>query len=287
MDELDRSNTNEGALGDLAFQTEWIVEDRDFEPCETIDFRTGRCGETRRVIRYVPEGPHKGLFCFKGHHCKYGEKEWIAAYEFEPGGDFCGILPEELEPTEEELKQKRWHLGENFKERFRTKHTVCAHPMCKKPPLSGWQKCPPDEIFVWLQEHAADLHAKIVAELRAVQGLDFSKWTVALSTELRAEVIDRLNKSILNIDHGVPRKRGNQIWRGLSRPARLFFRENLVFHLCRKCNGNKSAKLLPRDQIIDMYVEYHYESLAAAKADVVRWRLLLEILDAAYKEEAA
>jgi hypothetical protein len=93
--------------------------------------------------------------------------------------------------------------------------------------------------------------------------------------------------SKLAIDHGVPRKVGDQIWLLLSARERTFLQKSFLLLLCRQCNGAKSSKLLPREQLEALFVATYYDdSIAAAYADVARWTLLTSVLDKVYQQEA-
>ncbi|MEA2664519.1 MAG: hypothetical protein QOI11_1463, partial [Candidatus Eremiobacteraeota bacterium] len=115
---------------------------------------------------------------------------------------------------------------------------------------------------------------------------ELSAWFSIISIDLRKKVIDRFTMSTLAIDHGIPRKIGNLAWSELSLAERSFV-QNLLFKLCRKCNGSKSAKLIPLDALMKMYANTYYGGeVTVAMNDGPRWQLFLGLTRKVYARQA-
>lgn len=268
---------------------EWTIEDRVFEPCEKTDWgQQDRCGSTVRLIRFVPTNSGKKLVCANDHNHAFEGNAFIPAEEFGPGGSFEGVLPAELQPSERELRElivKRWKISRESKNRLDSQ-TECAS--CLTPPFPVYRVDSHAELWDWIAEHDRDLLAKIHARLRESPGTELADWYASIPTDLRSEVMDRINMSLFHVDHGVPRKIANLRWALLSRSSRRFLQRNLLFALCRKCNGSKSSRLIERDRLVEMYVQTYYDgSRAAAIHDLARWKILNETLDRIYEARIA
>jgi hypothetical protein len=243
---------------------------RAFEPCRHLQSAESTyCGSTRRFIRYVPSSSGRKLVCENEHSVQHNGKSFIPAYEFDDGGAFEGTLPEELLPNNARIRQTRWKISNKAEARL-SGYSRCA--LCETQPFDMYANTKTLEAWQWIAQHDKPLLSEIHTELSAAPGIDLREWFGAASVALRQKIIERLSMSTLVIDHGVPRQIANDRWPFLSAAERVFLQEDLLFKLCRRCNGERASDLLPLERLTGMYVDTLYHgSLAAAKADTRRW----------------
>jgi len=192
-------------------------------------------------------------------------------------------LPRELQPTDAEVRAKRWKISKEAKDRLGAEE-CCAK--CGAPPFLAFINPEPAALWEWLSEYDEDLLAVIQKDLRGKAGVEMSDWFFHVSPTMKMKITRRLTQSPLVVDHGIPRKIGDFHWQKLSRSSRRFLQQNFLFALCKKCNGSKSAKLFDRHELIRMYIDTYYDgSIAAAKSDARRWELLEETLRPFYEEQ--
>ncbi len=258
---------------------EWLLDEK-FEPCGRVDWASqGTCVDVERVIRYVPGNFGKALYCTHDHHHLFEGKTFIPAAEFGRGGQFYGILPPELTPDEDELKGKRWKIAAGVKSALADR-AFCAN--CLVQELNTWDHPDLAGIWDWLNESDSVLFGRVQEALNVHRGFELRNWWLLIPFDLREEVRVRTNKSILQYDHGIPRKKGNDVWYSLGRDARRFLQDSLIFRICRKCNDEKGASVPARDILIKRYVNFYFDGgLSAAMADA-RWPVFEEVLNAVY-----
>jgi hypothetical protein len=256
-----------------------------FEPCPRwIYEEAAYCLNQERFIEIVQNNSGKKLVCGRGHNASADPKKlFIPAWEFAEGGTYHGVLPLELLPEQSRIIETRWKVP-----RDAPIHAITSARCirCETPPYVLFGDYDTAELWAWLERYAPDLISAAHEQLKATRGADLSNWFSTIDTSLRTKIMQRLMKSALAIDHGVPKKVGNRVWMLLSAAERRFLQVSLLLRLCRRCNGEKSARLLPRDELERLFAETYYESVAAARADTPRWTLLSAVLDRTYSEEA-
>lgn len=255
-----------------------------YEPCRKWCFDDGGyCLNTQRAIEFMDGNSGKKLVCGRGHAIEHNGKTFIPGWEFDEGGQFDGILPDDLLPTQTRIKQSRWKISRGAPI-HRRKLTKCVR--CKAPPYELYGGADPARAWAWLAKHAPEIIEAIHTQLRVQPGADLAQWFGEINDDLRKKVIKRLTLSALAIDHGVPRKVGDRLWLLLSVRERTFLQISLLLRLCRRCNAEKSSTLLPRDELEGLFVATYYDgSIAAARVDAARWTLLSEVLAKVYHEE--
>jgi hypothetical protein len=258
----------------------------EFDPCGRFDYESGAfCDDRARCVEFVQGNSGFRIVCGSLHHHDFKGKSFISPIEFEPGADLADVaLPPELRPSAAKIKQARWKVSSAAAKRLGP-YKVCA--VCEVPELTGYRTSDTSELIEWISLYDPDLQARVRAELSNKPGVAMRDWYAEISVPLRTEIIKRLSLSVISIDHGIPRKVGNATWARLSAAARTLLRESMLFPVCRKCNLGKSASLLPVDRLVDLYAQYNYDSLALAKADLVRWDALQEIIAVVYEEAAS
>lgn len=256
-----------------------------FDPCrEFIWDEKCYCLSMERFIEFVPTNNGKKLVCGRGHNISYERKTFIPAHEFDEGGAFEGILPAELLPTATRINETRWKIPSNAPI-YEIEHDKCV--ACGIPPYDIYSQKDPAEAWAWLQEFSPEIVAEIHAQVAARPGARLSEWYKTIDVDLRQRVMHLIMMSRLHIDHGVPRKIGNELWNLLTVAERRFLQQNLLLRLCRKCNGYKSKKLLPRLEVEELYIATYYDgSRPDAVADRVRWNLLQQTLAKVYENRA-
>lgn len=258
----------------------WIVHGK-FEPCPAvIDWRGQSCDDQERFIEFVPTNSGKRLICGRNHRLAFEGKTWIPLEEFGPDGSFHDVLPDELCPSETELRARRWNPPKATKRRLEHQQECLK---CDAPPLLTWRNSQTDNAWQWLTEHDREVIQAIHSELRGIDGpVDLAEWYEHLSTPMRKRVCERFNLSALENDHGIPRKVANERWYELSKPTRKFLQGDLIFKICRKCNGTKGSKLHPPEELLELYAkQYFHGSEVAARADA-RFALFEEVLAVFY-----
>lgn len=279
-DQFDADGTSgDDVLPSGAVEHEFPI-DGLFAPCDARPWPLRElCGDRERVIRFVPGNFGKALYCANGHHHKFEGKTFIPAEEFGRYGRFANVLPEELRPNDDELKSKRWKISKRVKTLLQGRAACAA---CGAVEINTWENPDPGGIWDWLTEHDQELLAEVQRELQQSPGVELQHWWHHISVELREAIRNRTAKSLLQFDHGIPRKTGNEFWWRFSRRGRLFLQESLIFKMCRKCNDEKSSKLLDREELVRRYVSFHFDgSLAAAMHDA-RWGTFMEVLEVVY-----
>lgn len=267
----------------MSFAEDEFPINRLFEPCQDWTSTDGYCLNTSRSILYVRSNGGKQLICGNGHAMLHNGKPFIPAYEFADGGAFAGVLPPEQMPKGSTIKGSRWKPSRQSIARL-SEFTSCAR--CGAAEFNSYENKDTTKLWTWLNEFAPDLVSAVHLELRAKPGAELKDWFQHISVALRTRIVKRADDSILNIDHGVPRKVGDRLWPLLSTDERLFLQETLLFMMCRMCNGSKSSKLLPNDELTRIYAETLYGSIAAAKQDSIRWELFQAVLEKAYQQRA-
>jgi hypothetical protein len=254
-----------------------------FEPCQDWNSIDGYCFNTSRAILHTRSNNSKQLICGNGHTLLHEGKVNIPAFQFADGGAFANVLPAELTPRASTVKKSRWAVPRAALARL-DEFTSCAR--CRAEEFQAYGNKDTQLLWAWLSEWAPELVAAVHAELRSKPGAKLQDWFLHASVSLRTRIVTRVEMSLLQIDHGIPKKTGDELWPFLTSDERNFLQQLLLFKLCRRCNGAKSAKLLPRDELVRMYSETLYGSFAAAQADPIRWLILQRVLDKAYEQRA-
>lgn len=254
-----------------------------FAPCREWDSLNGYCFSTDRSILYTRTNNSKRLICGNAHFHEHDGKANIPGFEFAEGGAFAGILPYELMPLESTIKGSKWKIPRQARIRLSEFHS-CAH--CDIPEFNNYRNKDVSKLWAWLSQFAPELADAVHAEVRLAHGAEFKDWFALISVALRTRIIKRTEMSLLHIDHGIPKKIGEELWPLLEPDERRFLQATLLFQMCRKCNGSKSAKLLQREELTRMYGEVVYGSVAAARQDTIRWRLFENVLEKAYERRA-
>jgi hypothetical protein len=263
-------------------QDEFEVPGR-FEPCQDWNSIDGYCLSTVRAILHTRSNNSKQLICGNGHTRLHEGKINIPAFQFDEGGAFADVLPPELTPRASTIKKSRWSVPRAALARL-DEFTSCAR--CGAEEFQAYGNKDSQLLWAWISEWEPELVAAVHTELRSKPGAKLQDWFLHTSVSLRTRIVARVEMSILHIDHGIPKKIGDALWPILTSDERHFVQQLLLFKMCRRCNGAKSAKLLPRDDLIRMYAETLYGSLAAARHDSIRWQLLQDILDKAHEQRA-
>jgi hypothetical protein len=109
-------------------------------------------------------------------------------------------------------------------------------------------------------------------------------WQLKLAPEFQFEVRKAVQDSHLQVDHGIPADRLEEIWAALKTKLRTFARNGPIFALCRECNNGHGGRLPEsRTQLIELYAKVYYGgSIARARLDEARWAALNDLCDAAY-----
>lgn len=254
-----------------------------FPPCQEWDSLNGYCLSTTRSILYTRSNNSKRLICGNSHFYPHNGKSNIPGFEFAEGGAFEGILPFELMPLESTIKGSKWKVPRQVRARL-SEFDSCAR--CNVPEFNNFHNKDTSKLWAWISEFAPDLAEAAHAEVRLAQGAELKHWFAIISVLLRTRIIKRTEMSILHIDHGIPKKIGDELWPLLDPEERRFLQNTLLFKMCRKCNGFKSAKLLPREELTQMYGAVVYGSVAAARQDATRWRLFESVLAKVYERRA-
>jgi hypothetical protein len=241
------------------------------------------CFSTERAIRHVPKNMGKMLVCGSGHNQRAG-KAFIPGWEFDEGEQFYDIVPPEYLPTATSKRASRWKIPA---EAPINEQDVDICVSCEKPPYDIFGGPDIGNSWSWLEQHEPLLIAEVHSQIAGHPGVDLREWPGLINDDLRRRIRERLDMSLLQIDHGVPRKIGDELWSLLTGAERRFLQISLLLKLCRRCNGVKSKKLLPREEIEAYYVATYYDGFrAAAVAESARWAILDRTLTKIYANKA-
>lgn len=280
---MDRQNERDGVYDDDVIsgkiEHEFPVEEA-FDPCPYAEYGSAEtCGATDRYIRLVSGNFGKALYCGNGHRHDFEGKTFIPAEEFGPFGRFKNVLPEELRPDDEELRGKRWKIGKRVR-KLLDQRNFCA--ACGSPPLDTFHSPDTSGIWDWLNQHDGKLFAEVRRALAQLPGFEFKNWYGLLPSDLKEAVRTRMNNSLLQYDHGIPRAVANELWWRFSPEGRAFLQSALIFRLCRRCNAAKGKRLLDRDELIRRYVAFYFDGSEPAAMHDVRWNVFMDVLDIVY-----
>ncbi len=255
-------------------------------PCrETVwdDGAPRPCFSMERTILHVPTNMGKKLVCGRGHNQRRN-KPFIAAYEFEPGEQFADIVLPEYLPNAQRTRESRWKIPSDAPIYEQEVDTCVA---CGAPPYDLFGGPDITQAWPWLESYAPELLARIHQQVAQHRGAALADWPSLIDEDLRRAIRERLDQSLLQVDHGVPKKVGNDLWVLLTPPERRLLQMSLLFKMCRRCNGTKSKKLLPQEEIERYYIGTYYDGdRAAAIADATRWAILDRTLTKIYENAA-
>jgi hypothetical protein len=200
------------------------------------------CGCRQAFARAVPEHRNIGAYCSKGHLRKWSdgdvEGHWIPHGKFLAGGEYEGVLPEWIFPDAHAGRGKRpYDIPENRKRLVRLQQQTCA--ICDTPPFKNYQDSV--ALLAWLAAYRTALFLRVRHYLNTIGTYDAEMWQLKLAPEFQFEVRKAVQDSHLQIDHGIPADRLEEIWAALKTKIRTFARNGPIFALCRECNNGRGG----------------------------------------------
>jgi hypothetical protein len=236
-----------------------------------------------RAIRHVPKNMGKMLVCGNGHNQRPGSP-FIGGHEFDVGGQFEGIVPPEFLPGELSIRNSRWKIPADAPI-YQIDDDMCV--ACRKPPFHFFGGPDIRSAWPWLEDYAPALLSEIHTQISRHPGASLEDWPALINDDLKRRVRERLDKSLLDVEHSIPKAIGDEMWHLLIAPERRVLQVTLLVRGCRDCNLKKSKRLLPREQIEQWYIDTYFDGdRAGAKADARRWTAIDRVLTKIYEYKA-
>lgn len=161
-----------------------------FDPCRDWNSFDGYCLSTTRSILYTRSNSSKQLICSNGHAQLHDGKPNIPSYHFAAGGEFAGVLPVELAPSDATVTKSRWAPPRQALARLE-EFTSCAR--CGTDEFSAYGNNDASLLWDWISIWAPELAANVHMELKARPGAEMRDWFLHASVHLRKRIIRKVD----------------------------------------------------------------------------------------------